>query len=294
MYWIKNSGVFALAAIVLFCGCFPKKKPSSSSTGKNDELTNSLGISMVKVGSSFSNFAEINNGNYYSKYSDVKFFGTCNGNVAQIKVGYTPFGGSVTEETVACSSSAFSWAKNLTSETNYSVVFTPLDTTSATVSDVPVITKSYTYDTTAPAIPTFISPTTDTSFNITDGSTSVTIIGQVLNEVVKLIGPSSVQIPLIADADLVHKNYVYNVSVPAGSNVSVSFTAYDLATNTSTVTMNISSAAGLNIPIASQEIGGSRVNSGLRIDSSVGFMSDVIINNNVKHITGSAAIMGNF
>ena len=275
--------------------CVPSKNASSSSSNDSKSTdSNTFTINTVRVGSGSSTYAAIVSENYYSKFDPVTFAGTCKGDVQKIKVEDTPQSGSTTSQVVNCSNNTFTWSKSLNTENTYSIVFTPLNSSSAIISSINPITKSYTYDVTDPTAPTFVSPTLTNSYTITNGVTSITIIGQVLNEVVKIVGPNSVIIPLIANPDGIHKNFTYNAAVTVGTTGIFTFIGSDAATNSSSSTITIDSVLNLSIPVAAQELGGAHSTpTGLKIESTIGFMSEVVIDSNVKHVTGSAGIMGN-
>lgn len=281
--------------------CIPSRSPSgtgSSGSGSSSifDRPDNLAVGIVRVGASAAINAEIYNGQYFSKYDPVTMYGTCSGNVKKILVEDTPQGGSTTSQTLNCSNETFIWNKSLPAEKTYTIVFTPQDSNGSTIGSVATQTRTYTYDITNPTAPAFISPTTGTSYTITNGVTSVTIIGMVLNETIKLIGPNSVNINLVDNPDGIHKNFTYNTSVAVGTSSSFQFTAYDAATNSASRTITIDSVLNLSMPVAAQEIGGSHATpTGMRIESSVGFMSEVVLdtNSNVKKAIGSAGIMGN-
>ena len=204
----------SLIAILLSTGaCVPQK--SSSSSSSKGTTADSLALTTVRVGAGAAYNAETYSGNYYSKYDPVVVNGTCKGNVQKIQVTDTPTAGATTSQTVACSNGTFSWTKSLTTETTYALVITPQDSSGVTISGVSPISKNYTYDITNPLAPTYTSPSVTNNFTITNGVTSVTIAGQVLNEVVKMIGPYSLNIPLIPDPDGIHKNFAFNAPVQA-------------------------------------------------------------------------------
>jgi hypothetical protein len=284
-----------IASLLFLSACVPNKSSSaSSSNGSKSTNSNTFTINTVRVGSGSSTYAAIVSGNYYSKFDPVTFAGTCKGDVQKIKVEDTPLSGSTTSQVVNCSNNTFTWSKSLNTENSYSIVFTPMDSSSATISSIDPITKSYTYDVTDPDSPTFVSPTITNNYTITDGTPSITIVGQVLNEVVKIVGPNSSIIPLIPNPDGIHKNFTYIASVAVGTTANFTFVGSDAATNSSSSTITIDSVLTLSVPVAAQELGGSySTPTGLKIQSTVGFMSEVVVDSNVKHVTGSSGIIGN-
>jgi hypothetical protein len=282
-----------LAVMLIVSACVPKKN-SVGSGGSESSETDSLAITTVRIGPGSAFFAEIYNGDYYSAHASVVISGTCKGNVKKILVEDTPQAGATTSQTVTCSNGSFNWSKTYGTQTAYSWVLTPQDTNNTTLSSIAPISKNYTYDGTNPTAPTFVTPSMTNNYTITNGVTNITIAGQVLNEVVKMVGPYSINLPLMVDGDGIHKNFMYSATVPLSSSVNFAFTGSDAAGNSATSTMTIDSVLNLSIPVAAQEIGGSHVATGnIRIESTVGFMSEVIINNNVKQVTGSAGILGN-
>lgn len=289
-FWTHMRRLPLIAVLLSVGACVPTKNASIS--GKVAAESDSMSISTVRVGPGATYNAEIYQGNYYSKYDPVVVNGTCKGGVSKVKVDDTPQAGATTTQTVNCSNGVFSWSKSLNTQTVYALVFTPQDSGGTSLSSP--ISKNYTYDTSNPAAPVFLTPSVTNDYTITNGATSTTITGQVLNEVVKLIGPSSVNIPLYADSDGIHKNFAYNANVPLSTTVNFTFTGYDAAGNSAAETMVIHSVLNLSIPVAAQELGGSHTTPGyLIIESTVGFMSETSVNDNVKHVTGSAGMMGN-
>ena len=282
-----------MALLLSMSACVPQKSTSPASSGKSSS-EDLLTISSVQVGSSPTHAAITYAGNYYSNYSGlVVMSGTCASTVISIKVSDTPQGGSASTQIVNCIHGVFSWSKSITTETVDTLVFTPLYANGIPILGASPLTKSYTYDTTPPSTATFLTPSTSNSYTILTGATAIAITGQVLNEVIKLTGPFSIEISLTPDPDGIHKNFIYNATVTT-SHVDFTFTGFDIAGNSSNSTMSIYSMLAIDIPVAAQELGGSHVVSdNVQIESTAGFMSEVTINNNVKHVTGSTGIIGN-
>jgi hypothetical protein len=281
---------FLIILLFVAGACVPKAGGKSS--GKTSEA-DAFAITTILVGPGSIAIQPIS-GAYYSKYDPVVFNGSCAGNVHQVTVQETPQAGVMVSQTVPCSNGTFSWSKSLPVENAYAIVLTPQDSTGTPISSLTPISKNYTYDITNPIAPQFATPTVTNHYTITNGNASITITGQVLNDVVTLVGPYSIILPLMSDPDGIHKDFAFNATVPASTSVNFTFTASDAATNSSSSTLTIDSVLNLSIPVAAQELGGSHATSGsLMIESTAGFMSTVIVNSNVKQAIGSAGIMGN-
>jgi len=273
--------------VLLATACVPVKLGSGGNSKTN--APNAFAIKTLVVGSPPVAIQAVG-GNYYSKFAPMTINGTCSGAVSQISIQVTPG----TSSTVPCSGGTFLAPQNLTVENTYAIVLTPQDSGGSAVSGLTPISTNYRYDTTAPVAPAFVSPTFSHNYTITDGSTSVTIAGQVNADVSKLIGPFSINIPLVPDVDGIHQDFVYNATVPVSTTSDFTFTAFDLATNSSSSTMSIVSQLNLSIPITANPSGGSHVvNSNVTIDSSVSAISGVTVDQNVTNAVGHAGILGN-
>lgn len=281
--------VFSLSA----SSCVPKKGGGEGGVGRSTtDQTPLFTVFSMKVGGS--NIPPTDSsGTYFSKYDPLSIAGACRGGVASVQVAVTPLSQSTVTETVPCTSTLYSWSKSLTTETSYVIVLTPLDENSQQIPELSPVTKNYVYDVTDPAPPAFLTPTTGTSYSVNNGQTSFTITGQVLNEVSELNGPGMTNIPLVSNADGIHKDFSYPLTVPVGSTVNATFNAYDGARNTSSSSMSIQSVLNLAVPMAAAESGGIGVTGGLLIHSSVGPANGISLNSSLKFITGAAGIVGN-
>lgn len=294
----KNQTILSSITACVFAltvgACVPQKSSSSSSSKDDSAATaaDAIAINGMRVGPSAVAAETDSLGNYFSRFTPLTANGSCKGNVGQVKIEYTPTAGVTTAETVTCSGSSFSWTKSLTTETLYTLVFTALDGSGTAISSVAPLNRTYTYDITLPGAPQFVSPTTGNTYTITDGTQNITIAGQVLKEVTKLVGPYSTILPTMLDADNIHRNFIYSAVVPVGVTSNFEFTAYDAAGNERVSNLAITSTLELSIPVAKLEIGGSTVKPNMTIESTIGVMSEVVLDQNVVHSSGSAGIIG--
>ena len=281
-----------IALIVLVVtACVPVKLGGS---GNKAAVPNAFAITTVVVGPGPTVAIQPIAGNYYSKYAPMTINGSCAGAVSKISVQITPQGGSATTSTVNCSVGIFQWPQNLTVENLYAIVLTPQDSSGAAIAGLNPISTNFTFDITAPIAPSFVSPTITHNYTITNGTTAVTIAGQVPLDVAKLVGPFSINIPLTPDPDNIHQDFFYNATVPVSSTADFTFTAFDLATNSSSSTMSVVSQLNLSIPITANPVGGSHVlNHNVTIDSTVNAISGVVVDHTVTNSVGPAGIIGN-
>ncbi|MBS1960098.1 MAG: hypothetical protein JST80_11540 [Bdellovibrionales bacterium] len=286
---------------IILCGivlqftaaCVPKKNSSGSDSSTGSSTTNNsplFSLNSFKVGGN-SPMSDAS-GVYYSKYDPVTITGACRGGVSEVYVELTPQSSSTTAETVNCSGNVYTWTKSFSTQTSYTITLTPRDGGGTPVNGLAPITKHYVYDTTAPAAPTFLTPTTSTTYSVSDGTTNFTITGQVLTDVTTLLGPGNTLLTLTANADAIHQDFSYAATVPVGSSIVFDFIAVDQSGNVSASAMTITNLMSTMVPMAYRTSGGSIDVGGLTIQSSVGFTNGIMQNSNVELITGAAGIVG--
>lgn len=287
---------FAMLLIVSTLGisaCLPKRAGSGAdSSSTSAPVENLFSVNSVKTSSS--NIAPNVDpvGRYYSTDPLYTVSGVCRGDVQKVLVQLTPQSQTTTEEVVNCSNNAYTWTKTFPSENSYAVRLIALNSNSVTVAGMAQALKTLVYDITAPATPTFLTPTTASSYLLTDGSTQLTVTGQVLKDTDILLGPTNLPVTLSPNADNIHLDYSYTVSIPNNTAVNASFKALDYAGNSAVNTMSIQSMIGIKIPIAANELGGSAEFNGVYIQSTISLYPDVVVNDYLGIKNGSTSILG--
>ena len=280
---------FVLVAMV--SACIPKRN-SSAGIDSSRSSSNTLSVTSVKTGSSQKIPKTDPLGNYYSSDPVYTFTGVCRGSIKKVRIEITPLAQAPTSEVVNCTNESFSWNKTFSSENSYAVKLSALDETATVLGAIPVVNKVLVYDITQPTAPTFVTPTTGSSYVVNDGRAQITITGQVLNEVAILLGSSQQVIPLTPNPDHIHQDFTYTLALITGNTVTATFTAFDYAENSNTNSMAVQSQLTLSIPVAANELGGSFVNNGLLIQSTVGVLSGPSISGSTQMTLGSSSIAG--
>jgi hypothetical protein len=291
----KSIPLIAITLMLASSACLPKRgggggdSPSStSSTGSS----NLFSTTSVRTGSSGTSPNTDPIGNYYSHDPLYTITGACRGSVGKVLIEITPQSQSTVQEYTDCTNETFTWSKTFASENFYAVKLTALDSHSQAISSLSSINKTLVYDITSPTAPTFLTPTTTTSYTITDGSSQVTVTGQVLNEVNYLVTGGSERITLTPNPDHLHQDFSYTVSVPQSSTVNTTFTALDYAGNSASSSMSIQSVINIVVPVAANELGGSQVLDGVFIQSTVGLFQGAVVSDHTQLSTGSTGIVG--
>jgi hypothetical protein len=230
-------------------------------------------------------------GYYHSRHTQVTFTGGCRG-VSQVKVTLTPDSESETTETTNCQGTLFSWTKTFSTQKRYQVEFEALDESAQIIASFSKISRYLIYDATAPAAPTFLTPTAGISYTVNNGQTQFTITGQVGLDTKTLTLNNQTNVPLTANGDGIHQDYSVNVNVPVGQSVPFVFAGKDIALNPSASTMTITSNFALVIPIAMLSAGGKDNPGGLSIFSTIAIDGGQSEHSTVQLLSGVAAIVG--
>lgn len=194
-------------------------------------------------------------GYYYMSTHIITIKGTCSRGV----VGVSATVNATLDATGVCTASGtFTWTKTVSTDGDYDVVLIATDVNGADIAGTASTTYKFHLDTTAPNVPVFDSPYAGTSNMIpyNSSSDSVTITGTISSaDVISVLGLSNAE---TYSAGIFSQS---GIALTANSTLSVTFTAYDRAGNSSSSTAYVQYLPDATLAIAGPYLGAAVITS---------------------------------
>ncbi len=188
-------------------------------------------------------------GHYYMSTHNITIKGTCSRGV----VGVSSTVNATTSVTGVCTASGtFTWTKTVTTDGDYDVILTATDTNGADITGTTTSTYKFHLDMTAPDVPVFDAPYAGTSNMVpyNSNSNSVTISGTISSaDVISVLGLSN------AETYAASAFSQSGIALTANSTLSVTYTAYDRAGNSSSATAYVQYLPDATLAVAGSYLG---------------------------------------
>lgn len=188
-------------------------------------------------------------GYYYMSTHNITIKGTCSRGVVGVS---STVNGTLDATGVCTSSGTFTWTKTVSTDGDYDVILTATDADGADITGTTSSTYKFHLDMTAPNVPVFDAPYAGTSLGspYNSSSSTVTISGTISSaDVISVLGLSNAETFTTAAFSQ------SGITLTANSTLSITYTAYDRAGNSSSATAYVQYLPDATLAVAGPYLG---------------------------------------